>query len=452
MRRNGWYRSMIAIGGMLAGCPIALSAEAPRSISSTQPVESVASTASGGVSWRAWGTSVEGRSIEIATLGQGDWRLLVVAGLRGDDQTSIALVERWAVHLSSPQATPRGATITLVRDANPDGRARRQRANAHGVELDHNFSASNWRKLPSNGQWLSGRLPESEPETRALSDLIVQQRPDAVLVLEDTDIRPVILSVGAAPPWLAQLSYDTKLKIEPDSIESSGSLASFAADRQAQAVVLQLPRHDSVDVTWDRHRRALFTLVQQAGAGAATVAESGAPAMRPSPQVVSSTNPLGPSAPRWERRTVGRQVSDTSNRVIAPRAPIAGSQPPASGARILSADDLQTAQPLVPVVTPRAEREAATHHAPQNATPSVPRPAIVEPDRPGGLLHTPIRRLPAVTPQPTAPYQSRQQRPSTVESQSGSGQTTVPGFPMRPGTDRLWPQRPIPIYPRTDTP
>jgi len=67
------------------------------------------------------------------------------------------------------RASPRPDTqLLLVRDVNPDGLAHRERANAHGVDLNRN-SPEHWAG--------AGARPWSEPEARAIRDLILREEP-----------------------------------------------------------------------------------------------------------------------------------------------------------------------------------------------------------------------------------------------------------------------------------
>ena len=60
------------------------------------------------------------------------------------------------------------AQLLLVRDLNPDGFAHHERTNAHGVDLNRN-SPEHWAG--------AGARPWSEPETRAIRDLILRELP-----------------------------------------------------------------------------------------------------------------------------------------------------------------------------------------------------------------------------------------------------------------------------------
>src|SRR3954453_22661399 len=61
-----------------------------------------------------------------------------------------------------------GTQLLLVRDMNPDGFAHHERTNAHAIDLNRN-SPQHWAG--------AGARPWSEPETRAIRDLILREQP-----------------------------------------------------------------------------------------------------------------------------------------------------------------------------------------------------------------------------------------------------------------------------------
>ena len=73
----------------------------------------------------------------------------------------------------SVQGSPMpGTQLLLVRDMNPDGVAHHERTNARGVDLNRN-SPEHWAG--------AGSRPWSEPETRAIRDLVLREQPTLTL-------------------------------------------------------------------------------------------------------------------------------------------------------------------------------------------------------------------------------------------------------------------------------
>jgi hypothetical protein len=132
-----------------------------------------------GVALELAGTSARGRAIALVRVGDlaARRRVLVVGAVHGDEGAGRAIADE-LLRRGRAGAVPPGVELLLVRDANPDGRARRTRRNAHGVDLNRNSSAG-WR--PMGGPTASGRRPWSEPETRVLRDLVLRERPRLVV-------------------------------------------------------------------------------------------------------------------------------------------------------------------------------------------------------------------------------------------------------------------------------
>ena len=117
------------------------------------------------------GRSVQGRPIHAVELGDpaGSSKVLVVGCVHGDECAGVAIVD--ALERLRPSA---GVDLWLIRDLNPDGATAGTRQNAHGVDLNRNFS---WRWRPMGGVYESGPRPFSERESRLARALILRVHP-----------------------------------------------------------------------------------------------------------------------------------------------------------------------------------------------------------------------------------------------------------------------------------
>lgn len=118
---------------------------------------------------RVYGHSVRGRALQVWQLGSSDAarRVLVIGVIHGDEPAGYTVAGQLLQHRA-----PEGATLMVVPDANPDATRAGTRQNADGVDLNRNFP-HDWRPLGRPGdQQYSGPAPLSEPESRALVDLI----------------------------------------------------------------------------------------------------------------------------------------------------------------------------------------------------------------------------------------------------------------------------------------
>ncbi|HEY0345380.1 MAG TPA: M14 family zinc carboxypeptidase [Solirubrobacteraceae bacterium] len=117
------------------------------------------------------GRSEGGRRIEAVRAGDPHAvRVLVVGCIHGNEVAGIA-VARAREHARA------GAYLCIVRDLNPDGRARGTRQNGRGVDLNANWS-SQWAGGGRPwGVYYPGPRPFSERETRIARELILRLRP-----------------------------------------------------------------------------------------------------------------------------------------------------------------------------------------------------------------------------------------------------------------------------------
>lgn len=115
------------------------------------------------------GRSTEGRPITLVESGDPNGTpVLVVGCIHGNENAGVAIA-RALEHQS-----PRGIRLLIVPVLNPDGVARYQRGNAHGVDLNRNFP---YRWRPLGGVYESGPRPLSEVEARIAYRLIRREHP-----------------------------------------------------------------------------------------------------------------------------------------------------------------------------------------------------------------------------------------------------------------------------------
>jgi protein MpaA len=119
------------------------------------------------------GTSVQGRPLELFSLGSGTRRVLIVGGIHGDETGGEAARDLLDYLEEHPDVVPAGVRLEVIPSANPDGEAAGTRANANGVDVNRNFPSDNWstelstEDRPTEGL-TGGAGPGSEPETQAL--------------------------------------------------------------------------------------------------------------------------------------------------------------------------------------------------------------------------------------------------------------------------------------------
>jgi N-acetylmuramoyl-L-alanine amidase len=124
------------------------------------------------------GHSVEGRPIEAVRFGdrRSPNKALVVGNIHGDEPAGIRVLDQLKRSLRR-SGGPADLDLWVIDTVNPDGLAHDTRRNAHGVDLNRNFSVD-WKGGVSHSSgYYPGPRPFSEPESRAVRDLVLQLRP-----------------------------------------------------------------------------------------------------------------------------------------------------------------------------------------------------------------------------------------------------------------------------------
>ncbi len=169
MARKFSFIAAVAVLLAVAATPEALSADTP----APAPAGATAHAASTFARTVLLGRSVQGRPITATRVGDPASRrkALVVGAIHGDEPGGL----RVTAALRRLRRL-RGVDLWIVARPNPDGLARGTRQNAHGVDLNRNFPWR-WRRSSRSSSYYGGPRPLSEPESRALSRLVLRLRP-----------------------------------------------------------------------------------------------------------------------------------------------------------------------------------------------------------------------------------------------------------------------------------
>ncbi len=241
------------------------------------------------------GTSIEGRTIEAYTYGEGEKHLVFVGGIHGGyEWNSVLLAYQFIDYLTAnPSAVPDNLMVTVIPSANPDGVytvvgkegrftsadaptdvsvLASGRFNARGVDLNRNFDC----KWKSTSMWQgktvsAGSAPFSEPEAQAIRNFVLKNHPDAVVFWHsqanavyasecEAGILPQTLDIMNAYSRAAGYRAVTTF----DSYEITGDAEGWLASVGIPAITVELQTHETIE--FERNlagSKALFDLFGQ---------------------------------------------------------------------------------------------------------------------------------------------------------------------------------------------
>jgi len=191
----------------------------------------------------------------------GDFRVLIMGGMHGDEYSSISILFKWLA-LFSPDSAEGAFHWRFAPLVNPDGlldggQAKRQ--NANGVDLNRNFPSHDWNDTAarywqdstgSNPRRFPGASAASEPEVQWVVKQIEEFHPDVIVSVHAPYHLLDFDGPAEAPAKIGEL-YLHQLGVYP------GSLGNFAGlNRQIPVVTLELPSAgimppaEQIDLMW----------------------------------------------------------------------------------------------------------------------------------------------------------------------------------------------------------
>lgn len=188
-----------------------------------------------------------------AAAGCGHKRPVVLFGaIHGDEPLGVHCLLELARELD---AEPPGRDTWIVPILNPDGLAAGTKNNANDVDLNRNFAAADWCADHRPG-YFPGAHPESEPETRALVDLIDRIGATRFVALHSP--LHVINYDGSGRALAELMAGRTGYPVVGDiGYPTPGSFGSkYGRDRGLEVVTLEIPFMDGPEA-WRIHRAGL---------------------------------------------------------------------------------------------------------------------------------------------------------------------------------------------------
>lgn len=207
--------------------------------------------------WHAWATSVEGRILYVLELGEGEKTTLIFGTFHGDEILSGRLAYRFSEYLFSEMRHRLRCRVVLMPVVNPDGLMRGKRTNANGVDINRNFPTGNWEPNTGYSNHFPGFHPGSEPETRAVMQLLEAYRPDRIVSIH-TPLEVVNFD-GPAAELAQRMSRWNDYPVQADiGYPTPGSFGTYAGiERNIPTITLELAE-ESFTALWRKNWKSLW--------------------------------------------------------------------------------------------------------------------------------------------------------------------------------------------------
>lgn len=233
------------------------------------------------------GESLEGRPLTYFETGQpkSTKLTLIQCGIHGDELPSLAMCMNLIDEiLQGKKKVPAETRLIVQPLLNPDGmfRAKAQRPNARGVDINRNFATRDWiasaqeawrKRDKADQRKFPGFKPNSEPETQAIAEFIEREKPQKIISIHtplgflDLDSAGLGAQQARRAKYLAINMSKNSGNYEFKSFGFfPGSMGNWAGrERQIPVYTLELPGGDSartIDAYWSRFRTALWRAIE----------------------------------------------------------------------------------------------------------------------------------------------------------------------------------------------
>jgi predicted deacylase len=193
-------------------------------------------------------------------IGRGPRTVLWIGGIHGDEPQGAVATASLAAAFTGARLGDR-VTLTILEDDNPDGRVHNTRDNANHVDLNRNFPAKTFDT--TNPEY--GRTPLSQPESRALYDLVRRVHPSLVIVCHAFRGDQLVNYDGPAASIAARFSKLSGLRVEPSADLGEGTPGSLGSlvgvDRGIPILTIEFLRGSDPALDWKAIRRASLSVI-----------------------------------------------------------------------------------------------------------------------------------------------------------------------------------------------
>lgn len=186
------------------------------------------------------GYSVEHIPINLHSFGKGRKKTLLIGGVHGELEKQSVDIVQGIISALEKSETELNYQLDILPCLNPDGLFLvGQQVNANGIDLNRNYPSANQHLADTEGKNKGGE-PLSEPETKCLNNLVLQNKYDLIITVHqkyeliDYD-GPVNENI------LKQLSQNLSLPIKKLG-SYPGSMGSyFGEEMQIPLITIEVP-------------------------------------------------------------------------------------------------------------------------------------------------------------------------------------------------------------------
>jgi hypothetical protein len=210
------------------------------------------------------GISQNGVPLTLYALGSGPKRVLLIGGQHGGPEANtVELVDALLDYFEgNPGEIPAAIELDILPIANPDGLSAGSRQFADGVDPDRNWGGADWRTdaFDSNAVFrtgLGGPEPFSEPETQALANWVLANRPAFIVNYHSAGgfmfggrdgLAGELSSIYADASGYAWPQPGVNGQRSPLPYQASGSMNVWLRDSGIPAVLVELTTPRSVEI------------------------------------------------------------------------------------------------------------------------------------------------------------------------------------------------------------
>lgn len=202
------------------------------------------------------GSSTLGRPIESLTLTRGPRRILLLAGVHGDEPEAYLFLERF-VNEGAWRDFDTLLDLHVVTRVNPDACEAKTRVNANGVDLNRNLPTRDWSPEAREARYFPGKFAGSEIENRVLMDLVETSEWNGIVSFHSWE--PCINYNGPARAWAEVFSKHSGCRVTDHiGYPTPGSFGTWSgSERNIPTLTVEIQEKATPEDVWQTHARAL---------------------------------------------------------------------------------------------------------------------------------------------------------------------------------------------------